>query len=66
MQIDVEAINCGRKEALLTSGDVVAITDFLLSGEKCDPEIADMIICGDDDHGWFCVELADYEYGNFH
>lgn len=59
---DVEAVNVGRRIALLTDGRTVPITN-LLDGdgdETDDPAEAVAFVAGADDQ-WFAAQLADYE-----
>ncbi len=56
---DVKAVNRGRAMAMLDCGCFVPITEwFGEDGEDCAPDDAIVCVAGDDDHGWFTIDLV--------
>jgi hypothetical protein len=66
-EIEVQAIHRGNGVALLACGCSVPITDwFGKDGEDCAPKDAIVCVGGDDDHGWFMIDLVALEIVTVH
>lgn len=64
---DVVAIDRSGCKALLTCTCLVPVTHWLdRMGENCLPDEAVVCVCGNDDHGWFVVDLEAFEYVTVH
>jgi hypothetical protein len=56
--LDIVAINRTKRIAILNCDCQIPVTDwFDKNGKDCSPENAIICVCGDDDHGWFTVDL---------
>ena len=55
---DVMAVHRGQRVALMDCGCQIPVTDWYDNkGNDCEPKDAIVCACGDDDHGWFTVDL---------
>lgn len=59
---EVIGIHYGDKVAVLDCNCIVPVTHwFDWQGFDCEPDDAETCVCGDEDHGWFVVELDQLE-----
>lgn len=64
---DVLAINRVQRVALTDCGCQIPVTSwFDATGQDCDPADAIVCVCGDDDHGWFTVDLEAFKTVTVH
>jgi hypothetical protein len=64
---EVSAINRARGIAMLECGCYVPVIEwFSKEGKDCDPDDAIVCVAGDDEHGWFTVDLVAFEIVTVH
>lgn len=65
--LDVLMINRIDKTAILTCNCQVPVTHwFDWQGFDCEPVDALSCVCGDEQHGWFVLDLSNFDYATVH
>lgn len=65
--LDVQMINRTRNTAILTCNCHVPVTHwFGTNGLDCGPFEAVTCVCGDEAHGWFTLDLVEFDYVTVH
>lgn len=59
----VTAVNLGSGMILLSDGTVLPITNYIdADGDDCAKEAAIVCVAGNDEHGWYALNLAGFSY----
>lgn len=60
---EVEAVSRSRAVAVLSSGERIAITNWIdWAGDECRPDDAVVAVAGPDEQGrWFAIDLSAFE-----
>ena len=66
-KLDVLGIHRSQGIALMNCDCHVPVTEwFDATGQDCEPEDAIVCVCGDEDHGWFTVDLEAFQVVTVH
>ena len=66
-EADVLMVNREKRIALLTDNRIVPVTHwFGTRGEECIPANAVTCVAGNDDAGWFAIDLQMFGYAKVH
>jgi hypothetical protein len=64
---DVVMVNRKQRIAVTTCNCHVPVTHWFDGrGEDCDPVDALYCVCGDEHHGWFMLDLVEFDYVTVH
>jgi hypothetical protein len=65
--LDVMAIHYKDAKAVLTCGCHVPVTHwFDWQGFDCEAKDALTCVCGDEEHGWFVLDLGNFDHATVH
>lgn len=64
---EIQAIHRNERVALLNCGCTIPVTDwFGKDGADCAPRDAIVCVAGDDNHGWFMIDLQAFQIVTVH